>query len=485
GAKDWRVGARTTGAFNLVGNWDFGWDVTYKSDRAFLSDYNFTSVGASETSNVYLEGSSARNALRIEAFSFDLSQEDYTTTGVNDPSASFTSIGNSLQDKQALVLPVVDYDYVFADPIVDGELSLTANFTSLTRSDTDAFQATGSNIDRFRGIEGTFSRFSVRGDWRRTFVDPIGQVFTPFVYARGDMFFLSAADRNVTDLTGSSFVGRFTPAAGIEYKFPIIATFDGGNHVVSPIAQIIARPNEHGIGELPNEDAQSIVFDTTTLFDYDKFSGFDRTEGGTRANVGLSYKLQLDSGYYFSALAGRSYHLSGTNSYEKPDISGSTLNSGLETSASDYVASFYLDTQYGVKLGAQARLDDDDFALKRLQSQISATYGPVVSSFAYAFLGSQPDLGINEDRQELISSASLKLFDNWRIYGSMRYDLEGANIVQDGVGLAYDDEGFSMSMTYAEDRSRNNGEPVDRTLIFRFGLRTLGDLQYSKGLSEQ
>ncbi|NVK34600.1 MAG: LPS-assembly protein LptD, partial [Rhodobacteraceae bacterium] len=36
GAKDWRVGARTTGAFNLVGNWDFGWDVTYKSDRAFL-----------------------------------------------------------------------------------------------------------------------------------------------------------------------------------------------------------------------------------------------------------------------------------------------------------------------------------------------------------------------------------------------------------------------------------------------------------------
>lgn len=485
GDEDWRIGVRTTGSFSLSSNWDAGWDITYKSDRAFLSDYNFTSVGTNETSKIYLDGSTERNALSIEAYMFDLSQEDYTTDGLNDASSAFSPIGTSLQDKQALVLPVVDYDYVFADPILDGELSITSNFTSLTRAETDAFQATGSSVDRFRGIDGTFSRFSLQGDWRRTYIDPIGQVFTPFVYARGDMYFLSSADKNVTDLTGSSFVGRFMPAAGLEYKFPIIATFDGGNQIVSPIAQIIVRPNETNIGELPNEDAQSIVFDTTTLFDYDKFSGFDRSEGGTRANIGLSYKLQLDSGYYFSALAGRSYQIAGTNSYEKADISGSTLNSGLETQASDYVASFYLDTQYGVKLGTQARFDDEDFELKRLQTQATATYGPVVSSFAYAFLGAQPDLGINDDRQEIISSASLRLFDNWRVYGSLRYDLESAEVVQDGLGVAYDDEGFSLSLTYAEDRSRNNGEPVDRTLIFRFGLRTLGDMQYSKGLLQE
>ena len=44
---------------------------------------------------------------------------------------------------------------------------------------------------------------------------------------------------------------------------------------------------------IPNEDAQSFVFDATTLFERDKFSGYDRIEGGTRANVGFRYSGAL------------------------------------------------------------------------------------------------------------------------------------------------------------------------------------------------
>jgi len=63
----------------------------------------------------------------------------------------------------------------------------------------------------------------------------------------------------------------------------------------------------------------------------------------------------------------------------------------------------------------------------------------------------------------------------------MRYDIENANIVQDGVGIGYDDEGFSFSVSYAEDRSRNDGDSVNRTLYFRIGLRTIGNTQVSSG----
>jgi len=286
----------------------------------------------------------------------------------------------------------------------------------------------------------------------------------------------------VTALAGESFVGRAMPAVGLEYRYPIIATFNGGNQVFEPIAQVVARPDEQRIGELPNDDAQSIVFDTTTLFDYDKFSGFDRAEGGTRLNVGLNYKMQLNSGYYLSGLFGRSYHLAGENSYAVPDILGATEDSGLADDLSDYVGSFYLDTQYGVKVGAQARFDKDDFKVNRLQAQASAIYGPVVSSLAYAFLGEQPDVGIDAPREEILGSASLRLQENWRVFGSMRYDIENSNIVQDGVGLGYDDEGFSFSVSYAEDRSRNDGNEVDRTLYFRIGLRTIANTQVSSGV---
>ncbi|MES0879260.1 LPS-assembly protein LptD [Roseibium sp. SCP14] len=477
----WRGAINSTGSLSLARDWTLGWNVTYKSDRQFFGDYSFASFGDNgETSEIYLEGKTDRNALSVKAYAYQLSQEDYTDSQFN--ADGFSPVGSSLQDKQPLVLPVIDYDYVFADPVLAGELALTANFTSLTRDETDAFSINGGSTARFRGVDGTFSRLSLKGNWRRTFIDPLGQSFTPFAYMRGDLFFLASPDADVTALSGESFVGRAMPAVGMEYRYPFIATFDGGNQILEPVAQIVARPDEQRIGELPNDDAQSIVFDTTTLFDYDKFSGFDRVEGGTRLNLGLNYKLQLDSGYYLSGLFGRSYHLAGENSYAVPDILGATQDSGLASDLSDYVGSLYLDTQYGVKVGAQARFDKDDFSFNRVQAQASAIYGPVVSSLAYAFLNAQPDVGIDAPREELLGSASLRLEENWRVFGSMRYDLENHNLVQDGVGIGYDDEGFSLSVSYAEDRSRNDGDSVNRTLYFRIGLRTIGNTQVSSGV---
>ena len=475
--SDVRGAIASTANYSIASNWNVGWDVTYKTDRAFFSDYNFTSLGGKETSRVYFEGKTERNALTINTYAFQISQSDYTDSKFD--ANGFSPVGSSLQSKQPLVLPSIDYDFVFADPVLAGELSLKANFTALNREETDAFSIDGGKTAKFRGVDGTFSRFSGEAEWRRTFIDPLGQSFTPFAYMRGDLFVLASPDADVTALAGETLVGRAMPAVGLEYRYPIIAAFDGGNQIFEPVAQVIARPDEQRIGKLPNDDAQSIVFDTTTLFDYDKFSGFDRAEGGTRLNLGLNYKLQLDSGYYLTGLFGRSYHLAGQNSFAKADILGATADSGLASDRSDYVGSLYLDTQYGVKLGTQARFDKDDFSVNRLQAQASAIYGPVVSSIAYAYLGEQPDVGVDKAREELLGSASLRIEDNWRLFGSMRYDLANSNIVQDAVGVGYDDEGFSLSVSYSEDRSRNDGETTNKMLYFRFGLRTLGNTQIS------
>ena len=222
----WRGALNTKGLFSLAPHWNLGWDLTYKSDRAFFKDYFFTSFGDNdETSEIFLEGKTDRNALSVRAYAFQISQEDYSDSAFD--ANGFSPVGSSLQDKQPLVLPVIDYDYVFADPIMAGELAVTANFTSLTRDETDAFSIDGGTTARFRGVDGTFSRLTLKGDWRRTFIDPIGQSFTPFAYMRGDLFFLASPDADVLALTGESFVGRAMPAAGLEYRYPIIATFEG------------------------------------------------------------------------------------------------------------------------------------------------------------------------------------------------------------------------------------------------------------------
>lgn len=478
GNRRFRGVVASEGEFHINDRWKWGWDVSWRTDRAFLNDYSFARFGnASDVSQLYLTGQSERNRFDIRSYAFRISQEDYTAAAGLNPSASFLPVGSSLQDKQPLVHPVVDWNYIFEDPVAGGELSLTGNLTSLTRERTDAISTGG--IDRFRGVEGTFTRTSLRADWRTTVTDPLGQVFTPFAYLKGDLFFLASQDRNVGALTDDAVAGRIMPAIGLDYRYPFIGTFDGGNQILEPVAQIIVRPNEGRIGDLPNEDAQSIVFDSTTLFEYDKFSGFDRSEGGTRANVGFKYSLQVDNLFNVSALVGRSFQLAGTNSYSTTDILGATTSSGLETSGSDYVGSIYFDTLQGFRMGAQGRFDEDTLAVRRGQIEATGIYGPVTGNLAYAYLSSQPSLGISTPREELIGSASVRLQENWRVFGSMRYDLQRKNIVRDSFGIGYDDEGFSMSVAYAEDRSRNNGQTTDRMFFFRFGLRTLGDTEFS------
>ena len=92
--------------------------------------------------------------------------------------------------------------------------------------------------------------------------------------------------------------------AGLELRWPVLFSMtSGSSHVLEPMAQVFARPNEQYVGGLgiPNEDAQSFVFDATTLFERDKFSGYDRIEGGTRANVGFRYSGSYGNGWVTNA----------------------------------------------------------------------------------------------------------------------------------------------------------------------------------------
>ncbi len=90
-------------------------------------------------------------------------------------------------------------------------------------------------------------------------------------------------------------------------------------------------------GRLPNEDAQSLTFDANNLFSVNKFSGWDRIEGGGRANVGVQATTQFDRGGFINVLFGQSYQLFGLNSYTVGGLTNTGLESGLDKAASDYV----------------------------------------------------------------------------------------------------------------------------------------------------
>src|SRR5439155_22024643 len=103
-------------------------------------------------------------------------------------------------------------------------------------------------------------------------------------------------------------------------------------------AQIIARPTETSIGRLPNEDSQSFSFDASNLFAVNKYAGWDRVEGGGRLNAGIDYTAQFNRGGFVNVMLGQSFSLFGQISFAVggPIITG--IQSGLDTSGSDYVS---------------------------------------------------------------------------------------------------------------------------------------------------
>ncbi len=122
-------------------------------------------------------------------------------------------------------------------------------------------------------------------------------MFTPFFGVRADFADMDVSNQSgVSNFinVGQSDVGRVMPVAGLEYRYPLINVQSWGTQTIEPIAQLIFRPNETFVGSFPNEDAQSLIFDDSNLFKVNKFSGWDRVEGGGRANAGIQYTAQFN-----------------------------------------------------------------------------------------------------------------------------------------------------------------------------------------------
>ena len=274
------------------------------------------------------------------------------------------------------------------------------------------------------------------------------------------------------------------------YSYPFVAHTALASHVIEPTAQIIVRPNRIDQRRLPDEDAKSLVFDDTLLFDIDKFSGYDRFETGTRANVGLQYTFQANNGFYARAVFGQSYpsrwrervRRSGLRSGEhgaEPTLNFSPA-SGLETNRSDYVAGLYLSPVTGLSLIAQSRFDERDWSLRR-QDTIAARH-----LRAAVHVGRLLVLAVRSDHRRARQAGGhpgrlgLRLTDNWSVAGMMRYDIDAKDRIQDQIQLKYSDECFVLTASYTETFVENTALDLrpDRTLMLRFELKHLGEYSY-------
>lgn len=497
GDRAFRGNIDTSGQFSLNNNWVWGWDGSLLTDKFVLQDYGlrtyftimdpFRSGGLETVSQLYLTGRGERSYFDARAiYYFGLSAAD-------------------VQNQLPVVHPVVDYKNKLGWSPFGGELTYKANITSLSRDAADFDPITQTAVSTgqcdaptadptrktptnciLRGFPGTYSRASAEATWRRTLIDPWGQKWTPFVSARVDLAALSVkGETGVQNYlpSGDSTVGRVMPAIGLEYRYPFIGVQPWGTQIFEPIAQLIVRPNETAIGKLPNEDAQSLIFDDSNLFSVNKFSGWDRVEGGTRLNAGVQYTAQFNRAGFVNVLFGQSYHLLGQNSFAVADTVNTGVNSGLEATRSDYVARVAYQPDNVYTFISRFLLKEGTFDIRRVEVEGRATFDRWSLTALYGNYDKQPEIGFLQRRQGITGQVTYKLTQNWSVLAAARYDFEAKQINQHRVGLGYIDDCFAISLNYITDYNYSGTTTTDNRVLLVINLRTIGGTSFSQGLN--
>ena len=487
-ANVFRGAIQTAGQFSLSDKWVWGWTGLLMTDSQFLFDYNLsqflgafdpfhTGVASEGVSQLYLTGAGDRSYFDIRALYY------------------YGFSGHDIQAQIPIIHPVLDYSNVLPQPVVGGEFSYKFNLTSLTRqqAEFDAITQNAANnglcssniatdINRsnclLRGIAGTYTRSSVEFDWRRTFVTENGQMITPFAGVRGDVAALELENQPGTANfinPAEREVARAMPDVGVEYRYPFVDAESWGTQTIEPIAQVILRPNETQIGKFPNEDAQSMVFSDANLFSIDKFSGWDRVEGGGRVNAGFQYTAQVNQAGSFNVLFGQSYQIFGLNSYAATDLTNTGFQSGLDKTLSDYVGRITYQPNQVYSFTARGRFDEETFTPQRLEFETRANFDRWTLQLMYGDYAAQPDIGFLTRREEILVGASVKVTQNWVLLGSVRYDLAVGQFDQTRFGVGYTDDCLLLSLNYLTSYTYTGTTPTpNNTFMLQISLRTLG-----------
>ncbi|PZN95296.1 MAG: LPS-assembly protein LptD [Alphaproteobacteria bacterium] len=357
-----------------------------------------------------------------------------------------------------VVLPLVDYDWRPDATPLGGRLRVAANTMNLYRSDGQSVQ---------RGL--------AYGRWDRSLLTRFGQRVTATGMLRGDLYNVSDADKaTLPEYAGRNGIrGRAIPLAAVDVEWPFAGPALGGIQTITPRLQLVAAPN--GLNNsLPNEDSRAIELEDISLFDLNRFPGYDRFEGGTRMTWGVEYRLDRP-GWQLKSEIGQSVRLAGNGNEFPP-------GTGLSDTVSDFVGRSNLKFGSLFEITHRFRVDRNSFAVRRNEIDVQVGRRGTYATIGYLKLNRNIALEDLEDRAELRFGGRVAFARFWSAYGSAIIDLttqaenpaaigNGFKAIRHRAGIEYEDECFRLGASwrrdYVGDRDFRAGNSFNLTLAFK------------------
>lgn len=353
-----------------------------------------------------------------------------------------------------LALPILNYWWRSQPWFAGGRITVNANSASIIRT---------RGADTWRTSVGT--QYDV------PYVNDVGMVMKGTGFARTDFYYQNDAANQDTAgnfYTGKDgFAARAVGALAGEVRWPLGKPGLGGFQTLEPVLQIVAASRDTRLNEVANEDSRAIDLDESNLLSLNRFTGFDRWDGGLRLTYALRYNLDR-TGLAFSTEIGQSYRF---NSQAAIFPKGT----GLSDQLSDIVGRTSLRIGDKIDVVHRFRLDKKSFAIRR--NEIDAVVGAKSWQLSLGYSNLNREIAIEglEDREEIRAAARVSITRYWSLVASSIYDV-GNNFspLRNSIGATYEDECFTFGLTwrknYTEDRDFRRGT----TILFNIALKTLG-----------
>jgi LPS-assembly protein len=467
------------GSFHPDDLWTLGFTAERASDPLIFDKYDIGRVYEAR-------GPYVADDHRLISQAYAIRQDDDSYASV----AAFSVQGLRPGDNNRtfpVVAPVVDTHYEDPNDVWGGRLSFTGSAVSLTRD-----QSPDNQPAKLPGLDS--ARISAGVDWRRIFTSEGGLRVEPFINARLDAYdirdiltgasALPTATAATPITTTSMNQARAVGVVGADISYPLYRRWGDATVTLEPLAQIAISPKAQQvvIGHDPttgkpvylDEDSVAFEFDETTLFQADKFPGYDLYEDGTRLNLGGRASILWDDGRRASLLVGRSFRASPNTVFPQ--------GSGLNNEASDWIVAADAQPFKGFSFFARTRLDGQSLEVHRLEAGADLhrdwSNGTGVTGYVRYLTDDQGLDGTPIKNIDM--GADFNITKNYGIsmYGN-RDLIQQAWVIRD-VGVFYKDECVRVDVFYRhEDVIIGRLGPSDQ-LSIRLTLATLGAPFYGR-----
>ena len=477
------------GKFDLTGPWRWGFTAEQVSDKTLFDQYSVNDPYQDNglyygdrrrlISQIYAERQTQRSYLSVAAFKVQ-------SLRVTEFSP-ITPALNVFEDDSTLpiVAPLIDARWEPNSPVLGGRLRLRGSSVSLFRDSYVGFPTLSTTIAEANptpdmpGVDS--NRVTLAGEWRRSFISPLGIRYEPFIDTRLDTY----AVRDLPPAAGvdNDIITRGRASLGLDISYPLYKRLSSSSDlVIEPRLQGSISNRAKIDPRIPNEDSQTTELDRNSLFNMDRFPGYDLLEGGARMTAGVTTTFTWDTTRSLSVFVGRSMRDRNISDFLTPipDAPNAVYDpSGLSNRTSDWVVQADFNPTERFHGWAHATIDGNG-KIRRAETTINGGWGRRNNAQAsYIIDQSNPLEGPLNRNYELVQlQAQQFVYGNWGVAVNGVADLEQNIISRSEVGLLFDDDCFRIEFGWRRDNSRVRPTGPAEGVYVRLNLATFGGSGY-------